>query len=483
MHEPAPRPPSSAATWPAHEGQEDVRGDDVTPVRRPRRVAGTAQQHETWRPGPFEWAVVAIGIALRLLWATVGARSPRILADPALYQQAALRIAAGEGYVGFNGFPTSYYPPGYPWFLGSFQWLLERVGLGEHTIGAVALLQALLSGIAILAVMVVGHTLAGRRAALAAGLALALWPNLIAHSSLMLSETLFVTLLSIALAATVTMVQADRLVPWRAAVAGLAMGAATLVRPQVLVVVVAAVVAWSLSRLGWRDVVRRTAVLAVGVVVVVAPWTIRNAIVFDAFVPVSTNDGDNLCVGFNPDATGHFGIPDACDTGEFYIDGPDAELRRQAETRSRAIEWILEHPGEQPELAWKKLWWTYSNDTDAVWASLSFGRDPWLQDGGLRAVRIVSSVYYAAVMLAAIVGAVLTARRGWRTRRVDPTGLLVVLGALASSLVPVMFFGDPRFKVASTPFYVVLAGAAIAAAIELRRDRPTQTPAPQEARE
>jgi len=441
---------------------------------------------EPWFPtGRAPWLVIAVGVGLRLAWATVGARAPRILADPGIYQQAALRIAHGYGYVSFNRHPTAYYPPGYPWFLGSFQWLLERVGAGSHTVGATAVLQSLLSGVAIAAVMVVGQRLDGRKIAIAAGSLLALWPNLIVHASLMLSETLFITLLSVSLAATVTMVDREgRLLPTRAVAAGAFLGAATLVRPQVLLVAAAVVLAWSLSRIGARDVLRRTAVLGVGVVVVVAPWTIRNAVVFGAFIPVSTNDGDNLCVGYNPEATGYFTMPESCNTGELYTAGPAAELRRQAETRDRALRFIRQHPGDLPELTWKKLWYTYRSDNDGIWASMSFGRDPWLRGWGRRVVDVVSTVYYAAVMLLAVAGGVLGIRSWWLKRRstpngpLDPTTLVVVAGAVASSVVPALFFGDPRFKVGATPFYAVLAAVAATALVDRLRvsRRPASAP-------
>lgn len=455
----------------------------------PSEPAASADSGATrWFPaGPGPVVVIAVGVGVRLLWATVGARAPRILADPGIYYQAALRIAHGAGYVSFNRHPTAYYPPGYPWFLGSFQWLLEHVGLGSHTVGAVAVAQSLLSGVAIAGVVVVGNRLGGARVAVVAGGIVALWPNLVVHASLMLSETLFVTLVAVATAGIVTMVERDgRLVPWRAVVAGVALGAATLVRPQVVLVAVGFVVAWTLCRLTWRDVARRGAVLAVGVVVVVAPWTIRNAVVFGAFVPVSTNDGDNLCVGYNPEATGYFTMPASCDTGELYTAGPAAELRRQAETRDRAFDFIRRHPGELPELTWKKLWYTYRTDTDGIWASMSFGRDPWLHGWGRRAVDVVTTAFYAAAMLLAVGGTVLGLRSWWRRRRaddgpVDPTWLVVVVGAAASSVIPALFFGDPRFKVGATPFYAVLAAAALVAVadrLRLSRVSAAVPPAP-----
>lgn len=452
--------------------EEQVSSDALTDCTAAPAADATDGAPRWFPPGRAPAVIVASGVVLRLGWATVGARTPRILADPALYYQAALRIADGKGYQGFWGRPTAYYPPGYPWFLGVVQWILEHVGLGSHTVGAVAVVQSLLAGVAIAAVMVIANRVGGPRVALAAGVVFACWPNLVMHASVMLSETLFVTLVSVSVAAALFMVRSGRLALVPAVLAGGAMGAATLVRPQVLLVAAAVVLGWALGGIRGRDLLRRSTVLVVGVVVVVAPWTIRNAVVFGAFVPVSTNDGDNLCVGFHPGASGFFEIPKACDTGEFYIDGPGAELRRQSETRSRALDYIRNHPGDLPLLSWKKLWYTFYRDGDALAASTSFGRDQWLTGRPRHVVDAVTTVSYLLIMVGAVAGAVLTWSRSWRTRREDPTGLVVVLAAVASTVVPLLFFGDPRFKVGGTPFYAVLAGVAFAALVErLRRHR------------
>jgi 4-amino-4-deoxy-L-arabinose transferase-like glycosyltransferase len=419
------------------------------------------------------WAVVALGVVLRLAWATVGARTPRILADPAIYNQMARRIADGMGYVSFNRFPTSYYPPGYPFFLGGVQWVLERVGLGDRTPVGAAVAQSLLAGVMVAAVVVAGRRLGDRRVGLVAGLVVAVWPNLVLHASLMLSETLFLTCFSVFLAAVVTMVDDEgRLLRGRAAVAGLALGAATLVRPQVALVIPALAVAWLAARLGWRDVARRGGVLVAGVLVCVLPWTVRNAVVLDGFVPVSTNTGDNLCLGFNPTERARFGVPEYCDTGEFYIDGPESELRRDAETRRRALEWIRERPEALPWLSLRKLWWTYRIDTDALYASQSFGRDRWL-GGAERPLELLSNGFYLVVMAAAVGGGVLVARRGWAVRRSDPVPLMVLAAAVSGALVPVLFFGDPRFKVPTAPCFALLAATAVVAVADRVRRRGT----------
>lgn len=438
--------------------------------------APTPALDTSWRLPRTAWILVVSGVAIRIIWAIYAARPPKILADPMTYLTAAVRIADGQGYVSFYGLPTSYFPPGYPWFLGIYQWFLELLGLGDHQVIAVALLQSLLGGVTIAATFLIGRSVGGRTVGLVAAGIIAFWPNLILHASLALSETLFITLLTVSLAGLLSMVEDGKVIWWRAALGALAMGAATMVRPQVLLIAAAVVAIWALARPNRTELLKRCAILAIGVLAFVGPWTVRNLVVLDGFVPVSTNDGDNFCVGFNPEATGHFGVPESCDTGEFYIDGPEAELRRQKETRQRAIDWVLDNPAEQPALVWKKLWFTFRSDDDAVWASMSFGKDPWMSDPLRTGLFGLSGVYYALTMAFAAAGLVLTSRSGWRVRGTNPAPLVIAVGAVISTLLPIMFFGEARFKVPGAPFYAILAATAIVAAakwIEGRRDRPS----------
>lgn len=422
------------------------------------------------RRDPLTWVVVMVALMLRLAWVAVGARPPRILADPALYYYAALQIACGRGYVSLGGEPcvagahpfrTAYYPPGYPYFLGWFQRLLVALGLEDRTVVATGIVQAVLGAVAVVAVVVIGRRLGGRSVGLAAGAVLACWPNLVVYAGLLLSETLFVTAFAVGLAGVLTMDDGGRRHWWRAAAGAGGLGLAALVRPQVLLAVPALALGWTLARVGWREVLRRTAVPVAGVVLLAAPWALRNASVFGAFVPFSTNGGDNLCVGFHPGARGGFSIPDYCDTGDFYTKGPASELRRDRDARARAVRFVRTHPGALPLLSLRKLAITYRTDTDGLFAAVSFGKDQFL--GGLFGpLKVVVGTGWTVVVVTALVGAV-AAGRAARRRRSDPTAACLLLVTLAGLVVPVLFFGDPRFKVAVAPCLATLAGAGLVA--------------------
>jgi hypothetical protein len=76
-------------------------------------------------------------------------------------------------------------------------------------------------------------------------------------------------------------------------------GLLALVRPEYLGValLVSLVVLAKEIRAKWRWSVAKAALLLVGVAVVVVPWTVRNAVALDRFVPISTGGGQVLFAG------------------------------------------------------------------------------------------------------------------------------------------------------------------------------------------
>ena len=135
--------------------------------------------------------IVAAGAILRVLWA-LKAQQPVELRDPVLYLILAEHVAAGDGYrYGFEADQgvTAYYPPGYPVALGAVLWLV-RLLPGDVTAFDVAIwFNVALSVATIGLVFVLGRRLAGDRVGLVAAAIWALWPNLVFHSGVVLTET------------------------------------------------------------------------------------------------------------------------------------------------------------------------------------------------------------------------------------------------------------------------------------------------------
>jgi hypothetical protein len=414
-------------------------------------------------------AIVAVGVLLRLGWSVYAARPPVGLHDPGFYRFLAEQLASGHGYRLPDGSPTAYYPVGYPLALAA-GFLLTPA---SWQTGVVVVLNLLCQVASILFVFAITRSvLEGRRGgdgrafpALVAAGAVALWPNLVLHTAVPLSESLFVALV---LGAVLVVVQgpwaAHRFGGWRLVVIGSLLGAATLVRPVSLPILVALLAAWLLAGFGWRALAH-TAVVTAVVVAVLAPWVVRNAVVMDAAL-VSTNTGDNLCMSRRVGGSGGFEFPNfRCNSGPFdELPRPAYEVERDAQGRRLAIEFVVDHPVEELRLVVRRAVRTLESDADAVAASESYGEDRFLDDAVRSALIGVSDAWFVLAGLAGVAGLVVLAVR----RR--PDGLAVVLVTASLLAAPLASFGDPRFKVPAVPLACVGIGVLVDALASRRKE-------------
>jgi hypothetical protein len=80
---------------------------------------------------------------------------------------------------------------------------------------------------------------------------------------------------------------------------GVLLGALAMVRPEYLgiSVLLGVVVFAGKARANWRKALGQAVILLIGVLLVVGPWTVRNAIALDRTVPISTGGGQVLFAG------------------------------------------------------------------------------------------------------------------------------------------------------------------------------------------
>lgn len=239
------------------------------------------------------WAMFAVALILRVAYALLSTGlHPRPYSDSVDYDQIAWNLARGLGFSVGEGppvYPTSLRPPVVPWLTS----LLYRA-IGHHFLGAV-LLQCAIGALVSVLVVALGSVMFGGAVGRVAGWLAAIHPLLVFYSGYLMTETAFCAALLAALTASVLWVQTPR--PGRALGAGLLWGLATLTRPTAMLVpLVIALWAWRPLGLSVRpgDRVRQLAMLALGVALVVSPWTIRNALVFHRFIPVTASGGRAL---------------------------------------------------------------------------------------------------------------------------------------------------------------------------------------------
>jgi len=234
-----------------------------------------------------------------------------------------------------------FHPPLYPYFLAGPYAL-------SGSFAAAQALQILVAALLVPAVGRVGALTLGREAGAAAAAITALYPELVWFSCHFWVENIFLVLLWWAFERLLT---ADRHGRRRDAVAaGVLWGAAVLARETALYFLPVAA-AWLVLRRGRGGVVR-AAVLVAAAVLTIAPWTYRNWIAFDAFVPVSTASGQNLFQG-------NARIP----RDETYrmVDEVQGRIEQYryargmglAAIRERQPAWIFEKLAEQMPLFWE----------------------------------------------------------------------------------------------------------------------------------
>jgi 4-amino-4-deoxy-L-arabinose transferase-like glycosyltransferase len=351
--------------------------------------------------------------------------------DAARYQSLALNILNGKGFVTSFHY-RAYRPPAYPFFLAA----LYRVG-GPHPSLARAV-QFLLSAAGAVLFAAAAARLFSRGVGVLTGVVLAAWPGLIYYSSQLLSETLFIFLLAVFFLLFL------RLRPesswWKFGAAGVLLGAGTLCRPIMLPF---SLVLFFLN-LG-AGFTRKSLLIYLFCALTIAPWTIRNYLVLDHFVPVSTNGGINFLFGNNadnPEGEANFF------KGERFQTILRTEVEEDRAARRAARAWIRDHPRDFLKSYLRKcvLFW---NPVPRYFSRQgSFGPfKSWVQ-------ALLGGINLVTFALAGIGLFFLFQRRGGR--RIHLLWLTPLYFTLAQSFFFVLY----RFRLPVEPFVVILAASA-----------------------
>jgi 4-amino-4-deoxy-L-arabinose transferase-like glycosyltransferase len=237
-------------------------------------------------------AVLALGLALRVQAALTPPDD--VGNDAAAYMMIAEALYEDGRYGGPNQSSPNDWSPGAPLLYAGVYYLTG----GVH-VKAALLLVALLGTGTILLTYLLGRRLAGPVAGLIGALLAATYPAFIDNTGRLLAEPVALFWLPAAMLAFLWASDGGRV--WRWLLPGALLGLTTLTRPEYLpFVAVFAVLAllrvWRGHGAGLRGGVAAGLLLGAAFCGVLAPWTARNAIVLDRFVPVTTGGGKALFV-------------------------------------------------------------------------------------------------------------------------------------------------------------------------------------------
>jgi 4-amino-4-deoxy-L-arabinose transferase-like glycosyltransferase len=416
--------------------------------------------------------LLALGLALRIAVALNAGPHLEPETDALSYDIHATNVAEtgllGNTTVpGMEG-PTAFRAPAYPYLLGAVYAVF-----GDHSYTEALHVNALLGTAAVALLGYVAVALLGRRVGLVVmGLA-AVHPILLLNGATLQVEPLLSVLTLGSLAAAVHHRLHPDALP-AAILAGALGGLAILTREQSAVYLLTAVVLlWSPA----RDDVRRSrrwrapAVAGAAALLTVAPWTIRNLVVLDEVVPVTTATGFGLVGTYNETAVddpAHLGLwmspyqdPRALEV-ILTVDDPK-EPAVDAALRDYALETVRSHPGYVGEVALGNL--VRGFDLDGGAYSRYLGR--YLPYPPGLVMPAVAAGWVTLVGALVAIGTPLT-------RRIPTAVWIAPLALLAITLVTVPL--SIRYRVLLLPFELLLAACTVNAIAgrARRRSRPPQ---------
>ncbi len=309
------------------------------------------------RPSTTAWLcfVLGVGVVLRLLWVGIYPAMPA--SDGATYLRLAEKLSRGEPYGGTGW--RAYWPPGYPFLLTP---LVSLFGASRSMIIG---LNLFLFVATLFVVYSLGRALGGELTGRLAAAILSVWPNHIAMTAVPAKEYAFIFIVAIGF-----MLLYARPNPphWRICLAGAFLGFGCLIQPGLILLPTAFVISDLLSGRTLRTTSIRVVLVVVSMLLVIAPWTIRNYQVFDQFVLISTNGGDVFYRANNAFATGGW-IPNP---GEVDFSGY-SELEVSALGYELGKQWIRENPVSFLQLAIEKQILFLGDDSYGVYESLRRG--------------------------------------------------------------------------------------------------------------
>ncbi len=267
------------------------------------------------------------------------------------YDNIARSLLKGQGYrAAQDSEPNVQRPPAYPVFL-----FLIYSALGPSPKHAL-LCQAVLSCMTIMVVFYAARRVFDRRVALIGSALFAAYPFSIWYATLLLSETLFTFLLAMSVFYWVRLYQGGTYAD--ACGSGFWIGLSALCRSAALLLPVAVGMSLLVGKRcrGRQTAIHMLLVVATSVAVVV-PWTLRNAYVAKAILPVSIGMGhafyEGNVLGLKPAPEGNIFRRDVCPEREKERMRLFRELSRmggrQAVEEDRrlwalGVAWAKEHP-------------------------------------------------------------------------------------------------------------------------------------------
>jgi 4-amino-4-deoxy-L-arabinose transferase-like glycosyltransferase len=408
------------------------------------------------RPLAFRGTLALIALAALAVRtaATFRHRDYPVIGDALTFHLEGGHLAHGEGFRRiFEDVPTAEHPPLFIVLLAAFTLF------GAGGILAQQLLLGVVGTVTVVLVGLLGRRVAGDRAGLIAAAVAAVHPLLWLADGALMSESLYGPFVVAALLAACA--YAGTRTAARAALVGALVGLAALTRGEALLLVpLLALATLVRAPLPGRVRLAHLGALVAAFAVVLAPWSIRNALTFDAPVLISAN-ADGVWAGANCERTYYGPIVGSWDFPCYGRRPAGDEAEQSRAYRRRGMRYMRDHLSRVPVVLAARVgrvWDVYRPDQNRVFAA-SEGRPARSEQLGV--------LLYWLLLPFALAGA-------WLLRRHGHVLAILLAPAVMVTLTALLSYGSTRFRFAAEPSIVVLAAVAADALLRRwwRRPRP-----------
>jgi 4-amino-4-deoxy-L-arabinose transferase-like glycosyltransferase len=419
-------------------------------------------------------AITAGGLAVRVFWVVLARWNFALLGDDFFYHWQARAIADGHGFINplvWRGLgrmePSAEHPPLYSSYLAVVSWF------GGTSPATQRLASCLLGAGAVMVVGLAARRIAGQRAGLLAAAVAAVYPMLWINDGMLISESMY------ALTIAAVLLAAYRFWSTRswlnAAFLGGAIALATLTRPEAILLLPLIGVPFVLAdRSAWRTRLVNIGTAAAVTIVVLAPWVVRNLVVFEKPVYITSGTGmvteiSNCDKTYSGPMLGYWHIdctirrhPPTTPQQRELLQGKNApgivylvtkyngdESVRDGHALHDGLSYIRGHNSRFPVVALARA--------GRVWGVFRPGQtqdfDVFFERRGRKPTSLGSAMYYCLVAIGAY--ALIVMRK-----RAIPISPMIAI-ALMVTFTSIISIGITRYRVAADVALTVLAGVAL----------------------
>ena len=204
------------------------------------------------------------------------------------------QVLLNEGTLVYNSGnePSAFIMPGFPIILAGFMAIFGQDGGG---VIAFRIFQCMLQAGSLYLVYIIARYAFNSRIAMIACFLSALYIPDYFSSGVILSETIFRTLILLLVCMMISAVQTKRWT-WYVWI-GVLTAAAAYFKPHASLYPAILLILWWKERYSWKDILRYTCLIGVVYLILLSPWWIRNMVTFDRFILFTNSGGSPFLLG------------------------------------------------------------------------------------------------------------------------------------------------------------------------------------------